>query len=77
MRILLRDSRKRLYFRHGPVWTSNPDAAFDFEHWQDLFCFVSERRLAGMEAVLMLDNPRRMESVPLDARDAGRMKEAA
>lgn len=32
MRILLQHMRNRLYFRRRGVWTSNLQAAFDFQH---------------------------------------------
>jgi len=67
MKILLRDARKRLYFRHGQVWTSNPEVAFDFQQAQDLFQFVARRQLSGVEAVLFLDNPHRLEVVSLES----------
>ena len=78
MKILLRDSKKRLYFRSGRVWTSNLEAAFDFQQSQDLFKFVAARQLRGVEAVLILENPRRLESVALDSLEPSvSMKQAA
>jgi hypothetical protein len=67
MKILLRDSRKRLYFRHGRVWTSKPELAFEFQQAQELFQFVARRQLSGVEAVLILENPRRLEIVALES----------
>ena len=67
MKILLRDARKRLYFRHGRVWTSNLEVAFDFQQAQELFQFVAHRQLMGVEAVLLLDNPHRLEVVSLES----------
>ena len=67
MRILLRDSRKRLYFRYGHVWTSNAEAAFDFQQPQEFFKFVADRQLRSVEAVLVFENPRRLEVVALES----------
>jgi hypothetical protein len=67
MKILLRDARKRLYFRRGPVWTSNPEAAFDFQQAQELFQFVARRQLRDVEVVLILENPHRLEVVALES----------
>ena len=78
MRIVLRDSRKRLYFRYGRVWTYNPEAAFDFQQSQDIYKFVADRQLHGVEAVLILENPRRLESVALESLEtAATIQEAA
>ncbi len=65
MRILLLDTRKKLYFRHSHVWTANAEAAFDFHETQELFKFVERQSLANVQAVLVLDNPRRCEVVPI------------
>lgn len=66
MRILLQDVRKKLFFRHGSVWTSNPEAAFEFREAHELFKFVEQQGLRGVQAVLVFDNPRRYEPVALD-----------
>jgi hypothetical protein len=65
MRILLQDLRKKLFFRRQAVWTSNPDAAFDFREAHELFQFVEEQGLQNVQAVLILENPPRREVVPL------------
>lgn len=65
MKILLRDARKKLFFRQRRVWTSNPDAAFDFREAQELYDFVRERALNEVQAVLVFENPYRCEVVPL------------
>ncbi|HWX22580.1 MAG TPA: hypothetical protein VN578_21975 [Candidatus Binatia bacterium] len=67
MKILLQDLRKKLFFRHHRVWTSNPDAAFEFREAQDLFKFVEEHGLRDVQAVLVFENPPRCEVVPLDS----------
>lgn len=66
MKILLRDARKKLFFRQRRVWTSDPEAAFDFREANELFNFVKEKSLHEVQAVLVFDNPRRCEVVPLD-----------
>jgi len=68
MRILLQDVRKKLFFRHRAVWTSNPDAAFEFREAHELFQFVKEHGLRDVQAVLVLDNPSRVEVVPLEQK---------
>lgn len=71
MKILLQDARKKLYFRYGRVWTSDPEAAFEFRDSQELFVFVQEHDLQDVQAVLVLENPRRYEVVPLELTPAG------
>jgi hypothetical protein len=66
MRVLLQDSRKKLFFRHRSVWTSNPDAAFDFREAHELLEFVKSQGLRDVQAVLALENPPRYEPVELD-----------
>src|SRR5437879_4250808 len=39
MKILLQHQRNKLYFRRMGVWTSNPHAAFDFEHSERAIAF--------------------------------------
>src|SRR2546430_1430540 len=40
MRILLQHMRNKLYFRRRGVWTSNLQAAFDFQHSENAIEFV-------------------------------------
>ena len=70
MKILLRDARKKLFFRQRRVWTSDPEAAFDFLEAQELYNFVKERALNEVQAVLVFDNPYRCEVVPLNPSEA-------
>jgi hypothetical protein len=77
MRILLRDARKKLFFRQRRVWTSDPEAAFDFREANELFSFVREKSLNEVQAVLVFDNPRRCEVVPLESSRAQEGKVAA
>ena len=66
MRILLQDSRKKLFFRHRSVWTCNPEVAFDFREAHELLEFVRAQGLRDVQAVLVLENPLRYEPVELD-----------
>ena len=77
MKILLRDARKKLFFRQRRVWTSDPEAAFDFREAQDLYNFVRERALNEVQAVLVFENPYRCEVVPLNSSDPEEKKVAA
>lgn len=77
MKILLRDARKKLFFRQRRVWTSDPEAAFDFREANELFSFVKERALNEVQAVLVFENPRRCEIVPLDSSRNEETKVAA
>jgi len=77
MKILLRDSRKKLFFRQRRVWTSDPEAAFDFHEAQELYNFVKDRALNEVQAVLVFDNPYRCEVVPLNSAGPEEKKEAA
>jgi hypothetical protein len=69
MRILLQDPRKKLFFRHRSVWTSDPNAAFEFREVRELFEFVQDQGLHDAQAVLVFENPRRCEVVPLDSKE--------
>jgi hypothetical protein len=77
MKILLRDARKKLFFRQRRVWTSDPEAAFDFREAQDIYNFVKERALNEVQAVLVFENPYRCEVVPLNSPAPEEKKAAA
>jgi hypothetical protein len=66
MRILLQHARNKLYFRSGNIWTSNPDAAFDFQHSQDLYEFVETNNLQDVQLVVKFANPLQFEVVPIE-----------
>ena len=48
MRILLQHMQNRLYFRRRGVWTSNLQAAFDFQHSDQALEFA---RTLGLDQV--------------------------
>jgi hypothetical protein len=65
MRILLQNVRNKLFFRSGEIWTSDADAAFDFQRSQDLYDFVEKNQLADMQLVVKFANPLQYEVVPI------------
>ena len=54
MRILLQHMRNRLYFRRRGVWTSNLQAAFDFQHSDQALEFA---RTLGLNEVQLAVKP--------------------
>ena len=66
MRILLQNVRNKLFFRSGEIWTSDPDAAFDFQRSQDLYDFVEKNQLQDMQLVVKFANPLQYEVVPIE-----------
>ncbi|HSU56104.1 MAG TPA: hypothetical protein VLT36_18750 [Candidatus Dormibacteraeota bacterium] len=66
MKILLQNLRNKFYFRCGNAWTSDPDAAHDFESAGALFEFVASRKLRDVQAVLKLADSERCEPVSLE-----------
>ena len=52
MRILLQHVRNQLYFRRMGVWTSNPHAAFDFEHTERAIQFAFTHSLQDVQLVV-------------------------
>ena len=67
MRILLQNVRNKLFYRGGDVWTADPDAALDFQRSQDLYDYVDEHQLEGMQLVVKFSNPLQYEVVPIEA----------
>jgi hypothetical protein len=66
MRILLQNSRNKLFFRNGDIWTADSDAAFDFQCSQDLYDFVEQHHLEDMQLVVKFANPLQYEVVPIE-----------
>ena len=66
MKILLQNTQSQLFFRYGSVWTSSPEAAFDFRTPQAVFEHVQRERLGQVQLVVRLENPERYEVVPLE-----------
>jgi len=66
MKILLQNTHSQLFFRYGSVWTSSPEAAFDFRTPQAVFEHVQRERLGDVQLVVRLENPERYEIVPLE-----------
>ena len=65
MRILLQNVRNKLFFRSEEIWTSDPDAAFDFQRSQDLYDYVEKHQLDAMQLVVKFANPLQYEVVPI------------
>ena len=70
MKILLQNAQNRLFFRYSGVWTSSPEAAFDFRTPQAVFEFVERESLGQVQLVVKLENPERYEVVPLESTTA-------
>ena len=66
MKILLQNRRTKFYFRSCHAWTSNPDAAFDFETSRAALEFVEKRKLCDVQLVLRTESPERVEAVPVE-----------
>ena len=66
MKILLQNTQSQLFFRYGSVWTSSPEAAFDFRTPQAVFEHVQREGLGQVQLVVRLENPERYEVVPLE-----------
>lgn len=67
MRILLQNVRSKLFFRGGDVWTSDPEAAFDFQRSQDLYDHVGQNHLEDVQLVVKFSSPLQFEVVPIEA----------
>jgi hypothetical protein len=65
MRILLQNARNKLYFRRTDVWTSNPHAAFDFQHSERALDFITKQSLQNVQLVVKFADPQWDEVVPL------------
>jgi hypothetical protein len=66
MRILLQNVRNKLFFRAGDVWTSNPNAAFDFQQAHAVYDFVSDHQLEDVQLVVNFASPLQYEVVPIE-----------
>ena len=70
MKILLQHQRNKLYFRRMGVWTSNPHAAFDFEHSERAIEFAHTHGLVGVQLVVKFSDPQCDQVVPMPERQA-------
>jgi hypothetical protein len=66
MKLLLQNVLNHLYFRRPGVWTADADVAHDFEHSQALFEFVDQQNLHDVQIVVKVEEPARLEVVPLE-----------
>ena len=70
MKILLQHQRNKMYFRRMGVWTSNPHAAFDFEHSERAIAFAFAHELKDVQLVVKFADPQCDQVVPLPERQA-------
>ncbi len=63
MKILLQNAHSQLFFRYGSVWTSSPEAAYDFRTPQAVFEHVQRESLGDVQLVIRFENPERYEVV--------------
>jgi hypothetical protein len=68
MKILLQHQRNKLYFRRMGVWTSNPHAAFDFEHSERAIAFALAHDLKDVQLVLKFADAQCDQVVPMPER---------
>jgi len=67
MKLLLQGVHTKLFFRSGNIWTSNPEAAFDFQFSPGLSEFLDRHHLRDVQLVVKFEQPPRYEVVPLES----------
>jgi hypothetical protein len=65
MKILLQHRRKKLFFRRLGVWTSDPHAAFDFEHTARAIEFAHAQDLTEVQLLVKFSDSECDEVVPI------------
>jgi len=65
MRILLQNTRTKLYFSMLDMWTASARAAFDFRHSRRALDYVNKEGLKEVQLVVNFDDPQWDEVVPL------------
>ena len=70
MKILLQNSRSKLYFCLLDTWVSDPRAAFDFRHSHKAMDFVNRQELKDVQLVIKFEDSHWDEIVPLPVRQA-------
>ena len=73
MKILLQSVLNQMYLRRPGVWTSNLEAAHDFECSKAVFDYIDQQHLHDVQLVVKVENPNRLEVVPLELQSPARV----
>jgi hypothetical protein len=64
MKVLVQNSKTRIYFRSGIAWTNDVTQAFDFQTPDLAERFCKENGLVHVRVVLQVTRPKRDRKVP-------------
>ena len=66
MRTLLRHQSTAQYFESLDRWTPDSDCAHDFGPISRAIRFARKARLGGLELVVQVDDPKQLDTTPLE-----------
>ena len=64
MKILLQDSKTKLYFSCLGVWTENPNLAYQFRNSDQALTFVRNNNITELQFVVKFDDPQWRQILP-------------